>query len=238
VGKISLSVILAVELAKTGATVLVDADSQSNASAWIGPEAITHELADVLLKQCSAKEAIIKTAIPNLYLLPSASISGGLSDYESGKGINQPHSIKHLLRDIDALGYRYTVIDTNLGWNCLSKAAVHATDEVITPILGDSFASDGLRIFASKLKELREDLDTAAAHRRVIVNAIDWRIPQHAQRLQQVQEGAGRLRVYAVPVEPAFRLAQRKYLAIQDLTGIKAETSEAIGRLTADLLTA
>jgi chromosome partitioning protein len=238
VGKTSLSVTLAVELAKTGATVLVDADSQGNASAWIGPESITHELSDVLLKQCSVKEAIIKTAIPNLYLLPSASIGGGLSDYESGKGINQPNSIKHLLRDIENLGYRYTVIDTNPGWNCLSKAAVHATDEVITPILGDSFASDGLRIFASKLKELREDLDSTAAYRRIIVNAIDRRIPQHTQTLQQVQEGAGRLHVYSVPVEPAFRLAQRRHLAIQNLTGIKAETREVIGRLTADLLTA
>jgi chromosome partitioning protein len=236
VGKTSLSVTLAVELAKNGPTVLIDADAQGNASAWIGPEAINLELADVLLKQCTAKEAIIKTAIPNLYLLPSAAIGGGLSDYESGKGSAQPNSIKHLLRDIENMGYQFAVIDTNPGWNCLSKAAVYAVKEVITPILGDSFAADGLKIFSENLKELRENMDNTATYKRVIVNAIDRRIPQHIETLQQVKDGAGALHIYTIPVEPGFRLAQRKHLALQELRGIKRETREAIGSLTADIL--
>lgn len=236
VGKTSLSVTLAAELAKSGSTVLIDADPQGNASAWIGPQEIVKELADVLLKQCTVKEAIIKTEIPNLYLLPSAGIGGGLTDYEAGKGTGQPNSIKHILRSIESLGYRYAVIDTNPGWNCLSKAAVYASGEVITPILGDSFAADGLQIFAAHLKELRENMDASAAYKRVIVNAIDRRIPQHTQTLQQVIDGAGSLHVYAVPVEPGFRLAQRKHLAIQELNGIKRETLEAINKLTTDIL--
>jgi chromosome partitioning protein len=38
VGKTSLSVTLAAELAKHAPTILIDADPQGNASAWIGPE--------------------------------------------------------------------------------------------------------------------------------------------------------------------------------------------------------
>ena len=237
-GKTSLSVTLATELAKTGPTVLIDTDQQGNASAWIGPKEIDLELADVLSKQCTAKEAIIKTAIPNLFLIPTAAVGGGLLDYEEGKGRDQPNCIKHLLRDIATLGYHYTVIDTHPGWTRLTKAAVYACGEVITPILGDSFASDGLFIFSKKLEELRENMDTSAAYRRIIVNAVDRRIPQHIQTLEQVQAGAGPLRVYTFPSEPGFRLAQKKHLALQELSGIKTETREAINKLTTDILTA
>jgi chromosome partitioning protein len=236
--KTSLSVTLAVELAKTGPTVLIDTDPQGNASAWIGPKEIEHELADALSKQCTAKQAIIKTAIPGLFLMPTAAVGGGLLEYEEGKGRDQPNCIKHLLRDIAAMGYHYAVIDTHPGWTRLTKAAVFACGEVITPILGDSFASDGLYIFAEKLKELRENMDTAAAYRRIIVNAIDRRIPQHLQTLEQVQAGAGPLRVYTMPCDPGFRLAQKKHLSLQELSGVKAETRESIKKIAADILTA
>ena len=238
VGKSSLSVTTAAELSKTGPTILIDADPQGNASAWIGPQDIELELADVLLKNCTAKDAIIKTAIDNLFILPTAAVGGSLAEYENGKGREQPNCIKHLLRDIAALGFLYAVIDTHPGWHGLTKAAVFACVEVITPILGDSFASDGLAIFANNLKELRENMETSAAYRRIVVNAIDRRIPQHLQVLEQVQAGAGALQVYTVPSEPAFRLAQKKHLALQELPGIKPGTRDAINKLTADLITA
>ena len=238
VGKTSLSVTLAAELAKTGPTVLNDAEPQGNASAWIGPEELSAELADVLTKRCTVEQTIIQTATPNLFLIPTAGIGGSLLEYEEGKGRDQPKCIEHLLHDIEALGYQYAVIDTHPGWGRLSKAAVYAAEEVITPILGDSFASDGLQIFAANLKELRENMDTTAAYRRIIVNAIDRRIPQHIATLELVKAGSGPLRVYAIPVEPAFRLAQRKHLALQELANIKAETREVINTLTADILSA
>jgi cellulose biosynthesis protein BcsQ len=190
----------------------------------------------VLEKKCETRQAIVKTNVPNLFLLPSAAIGGGLSDYEAGKGNTQPKCFEHLLRDIQALGYQYAVIDTNPGWNCISRAAVYASSEVITPILGDSFASDGLRTFATNLKDLRENMDSTAAYKRIIVNAIDRRIPQHIQTLEQVKANAGALHVYAVPVEPGFRLAQRKHLAVQALTGLKRETTNTITQLAADIL--
>lgn len=238
VGKTSLSVTLAVELARAGPTVLIDTDPQGNASAWIGPQEISVELADVLMRQCAVKEAIIKTAIPNLFLMPTAAVGGGLTDYEEGKGAAQPNCVKHLLRDIAGLGYHYAVIDTNPGWTHLTRAAVYACGEVITPILGDSFASDGLFTFAKHLEELRVNMDAAAAYRRVIVNAIDRRIPQHKATLEAVRANAGTLRVYTVPSEPGFRLAQKNHVSLQELSGVKAETREAIQKLTADLLTA
>ena len=52
-GKTTISVSTAIELSKTGKTVLIDADPQGNASAWVGANtAIKYELADILNENC------------------------------------------------------------------------------------------------------------------------------------------------------------------------------------------
>jgi chromosome partitioning protein len=62
VGKTSLSVSLAAELAaETGSVLLIDADPQGIASGWIGPEELAAELSDVLFNKCQAAGVTIQT---------------------------------------------------------------------------------------------------------------------------------------------------------------------------------
>jgi chromosome partitioning protein len=77
VGKTSLSVSLAAELAtKTGSVLLIDADPQGSASGWISPEELSAELSDVLFAKTELKNAIVKTGTPGLSLLPTAGLGG------------------------------------------------------------------------------------------------------------------------------------------------------------------
>jgi chromosome partitioning protein len=86
VGKTSLSVSLAAELAAlSGATLLLDADPQGNASAWIGEETIDAELADVLLERASLEKAIVKTGATGLFLLPKADLEETLKPFRKAK---------------------------------------------------------------------------------------------------------------------------------------------------------
>jgi chromosome partitioning protein len=238
VGKTSIAVSLAAELAKeTGAVLLIDADPQGSATGWIGPDGLDAELAEVLMKTAQPKEAVIKTGFPGLSLLPTAGLGGSLKVFAEGPALQQPFCMKNLVKEIAALGCRYAVIDLSPGWGSMERAALIAADEVITPILGDSFAADGLEIFANNLKKLREDMDSEKpAYRRIVLNAIDGRIKQHGETLKDIRANAGNLTLYTIPVDPAFRMAQRTGLTLQALAGTKPETKEAIRALALDLL--
>jgi chromosome partitioning protein len=241
VGKTSVAVSLAAEFAKeSGAALLIDADPQGSASGWIGPEALKSELAEVLLKQSQVKNAIIKTNFPGLSLLPTAGLGGQLKVFAEGQAAQDQFCIKRILKDIAILGFRFTVIDLSPGWGPIERAAVTAADEVITPILGDSFAADGLEIFANNLNELRERLDPAgikpAMYKRLVLNAIDNRIKQHGETLAEITANTAALKVYTIPVDPAFRLAQKTGLVIQALSGVKPETKAGIETLAKDII--
>lgn len=229
---------VAAELAKeAGETLLIDADPQGSASGWIGPDALDAELANVLSEQETPENAIVRTAFPRLSILPTAGLGGGLKAFSEGPALQKPFCMKNLIRHIETLGYLYTVIDLSPGWGSIERAALIASNEVITPILGDSFATDGLEIFADNLRKLRKDMDSRKPeYRRVILNAVDGRIKQHLGTLKAIRENAGSLKIYTVPVDPAFRLAQRTGLTLQALAAIKNETREAIHAVALDLI--
>jgi chromosome partitioning protein len=237
VGKSSLAVSLAAELAKeTGAVLLIDADPQGSASGWIGPQELPAELSDVLFGKTAFENAVIKTGTPGLFLLPSAGVDGELNLYAKTLASQQDRCIKKITRDAAARGYRYCVLDMSPAFGPLEWACFLATDEVITPVLPDSFAMDGLDVFAGNLAQFRTDKETEKPfYKRVIVNALDKRIPQHGDTLAKVKS-PGVFAVYEFPVDPAFRKSQAAGLTIQALPGVKAETRAELQRLVADII--
>jgi chromosome partitioning protein len=237
VGKTSLAVAIAAELGAGQRSVLfIDADPQGNASAWIGPESLKYELSDVLYGKAPLDQAITKTQAPGLYLLPTAGLGGDLKAFSESQAKDDPFCMRRLIRKAAELGYTNTIIDLSPGWGAIERAAILASDEVLTPVLGDSFALDGLQIFAENLKTLRERMETdKPAYNKIIVNAIDKRIRQHGDILSAIKDSAQGLTIYEVPVDPAFRMAQKKHLALQAVISTKAETKTAIAAITGDI---
>ena len=237
VGKTSLAVSLAAELAQeTGTAVIVDLDPQGSASAWIAPDALEAETAEVLLKEKTTKQTIIKTSFPGLHLMPTAGLDGQLKLFSETKALQQPFCIKNLLKEIAALGYRFCILDLSPAFGALERAAIYAADEVITPVTGEFLAVDGLQIFAANLKQLREDMDTQRpVYRKVIFNALDNRIPQHKENLATAKQQEA-LDIYTIPVDPAFRKAQASHFTIQELRGTKSETIAELNRLAKTII--
>jgi len=237
VGKTSLSVSLAAELAAdTGSVLLIDADPQGSASGWIGPEELNAELSDILFSKTELEKAIVKTGTPGLSLLPTAGLGGELNLYSKTLASQQDRCIKKITVTAAALGFRYCILDMSPAFGPLEWACFMAADEVITPVFPDSFAADGLEVFAGNLAQFRNDKETEKPfYKRLIVNALDKRIPQHGETLAKLKT-AGAFTVYELPVDQCFRKCQAAGVTIQTFTTVKPETRAELHRLALDII--
>ena len=130
-GKTSVSVSVAGDLALAGKkTLLIDADPQGNSSGWIYPE-VEYEFADVLLGKANLEQAICKTHVENLYILPTAGIGGSLRDFSQTATGDKIFYVRNLLDEIENMGFEFTIIDTSPAFNLLEKMCLVASNEAI-----------------------------------------------------------------------------------------------------------
>jgi chromosome partitioning protein len=237
VGKTSLAVSLAAELAKTSKTILLDFDPQANTTAWTAPDGakMDYELADILQGKAEARDAIIPTDTAGLYLLPTFGIAGGLKHYIENAGELQINKgVKDLIADIAKQTFVFCVIDLSPAFGKRERAALIAASETITPILADRFSTDGLESIAANLKELQGLVDRPIAeYKRIVINGIDGRIKRHATITADIKASAVQT-VYTLPIDQVFFRAQTTSRIIQTLDA-KQETLNEITRLAKDI---
>jgi chromosome partitioning protein len=237
-GKTSISVSLAAELAKNFKVILLDCDPQGNATSWLESGDLHAELADYFLDHTPLQQIIIKTGVERLDLLPTAGLGGRLKMFaESIELGKNPFCIADALDAIGRLGYDYAVLDLSPSFGLFERNTVIACDEVITPIIPVNFAVDGLGIFADNIDTARKSLRvTKPIYKRIVINAIDNRLQQHADYTAQVEKQMTDFTIYKIKVDPIFPKAQDKKLVIQQMTGTKKETLDTIAQLAADII--
>jgi len=215
--------------------LLVDCDPQGNSTDWMYTDPLKAELATVLTGVCSLKDAIVPATAPGLSLLPTAGLGGGLKVWDEGVGLRKPLAFRNLKDKVDALGYRFCIFDLSPGFGAVERAALIGSDEVITPIMPDPFGISGLEIFTANLTAYKEDMRSIwPEYRRIVVNAVDGRIKQHAEILEKVKAGSEGLMLYTLPVDQVFRRAQTEHRSIFEDLGAKKETIEEIERMAID----
>ena len=231
VGKTTISGTIACQSALDGyRTLLVDVDPQGNASSWFYKNSLEWELSDVLQGNCYVTDAIV--AIPhieNLFLLPTFGIGGGLKTYAETKIADEPYVLQDLVHEL-AKDFNRIILDLSPGLGKLERAAIIASDEVITPMTPEVFSLDGLEIFIDELQKIKKNLRSQVRHERIIINSYDDRIRQHKDIFEAAT--AGVFQVFKIPVDPVFRKAQEANMAPQLFKqrgkGLKTITMDAI----------
>jgi chromosome partitioning protein len=216
--------------------LLVDCDPQGNSTEWTYTSELNAELATVLLGKCKLDKAIVQSNFPGLMLLPTAGLGGELKVWDEGAGGRKPFAMREVVKQVAALGYKFCVLDLSPGFGAIERAALVASDEVITPIMPDPFGVSGLEIFSNNLKNLRADLETEKpAYRRIIINAVDNRIKQHGEVVEELRKGAGEFRQYLFPVDQVFRRAETEHKSIFEMGTAKKETLAGLEALAGEL---
>jgi len=238
VGKSSLSMALAGEMAAAyGSTVIIDGDPQGNITGQLHPNIEGKELADLLFdiaegKEPDLKNAVCKTSFPSLSIVPTAGLDGRLRLYSETLASGHPWAVDDIVKELAAWGFKYCVIDTSPAFGPLEKSILLATDECLTPVMGDVYGQDGLTIFSENIQQLRKSQRAEKPHyNRIIFNAFDKRITGHERIFEALKSGAEGMELYCFPTDPIYRRAQDANTVIQALTGAKQETRAELSRL-------
>jgi chromosome partitioning protein len=175
VGKTTTAVNLAAALAQTPRKVLlVDMDPQGNATMAAGTDKreLVHSTLEVLLGECDARAAIVKTAegfdlLPGNIDLTAAEIQ--LMDL--------PHRETRLKTALAAVrdDYNYVIVDCPPSLSLLTLNALAAADGVIVPMQCEYFALEGLSALVNTIDALKQRLNPSLEIDGIVRTMFDVR---------------------------------------------------------------
>ncbi|MCB1176445.1 MAG: ParA family protein [Leptospiraceae bacterium] len=176
VGKTTTSINLSSYLASMGKKVLIiDIDPQGNAGSGLGLnineiEKTTYE---ILLDEISARDAILKTEIENLSLIPAnINLSGAEIDLMNIE--QKEFRLKKAINSIRPL-YDYIFIDCPPSLGVLTINALTASDSVIITLQTEYFALEGLSQLMKIISLVQENINSGLELEGVVLTMYDKR---------------------------------------------------------------
>lgn len=145
VGKSTSAINVSAGLAAAGKkTLLVDFDPQGNATSGLGinKKNLTSSVYELIISRTDAKNAVLATKMPGLYLIP-ASISLAGAEFELVDAEEREFCLKKALDPIKN-DYDYIIIDCPPSLGLLTLNALTASDGTIVPMLCEHFSLEGL----------------------------------------------------------------------------------------------
>ncbi|HZR84817.1 MAG TPA: AAA family ATPase [Candidatus Binatia bacterium] len=176
VGKTTTAVNLSAALAIRGSSVLlVDVDPQASATSGVGirlslGEPSTYE---VLLGQTSAEEAVRKTMLPTLQVLPASRDLVG-AEIELVGLERREQRLKEALAAL-RWRYDYVVIDCPPSLGLVTLNALTASDSLLIPLQCEYYALEGLTALLETVGLVRESLNPDLAIEGLLLTMFDGR---------------------------------------------------------------
>ena len=147
VGKTTSAVNIAASLGILGyKTLLVDLDPQGNATSGVGiaKKGLKCTIKNVLMRENTAKEAIIETDFQNLHMIPAnMSLAGTEFDLLQDDDAEPWSIMKNALAEVRDQ-YDYIIVDCPPSLGMLTVNSLSASDGVVIPMQCEFYALEGL----------------------------------------------------------------------------------------------
>jgi len=178
VGKTTTAINLGTALAAVGEKVLlIDSDPQGNASTGLGVGRALRKntLYDVLMGEKPLLEAVVKTSVPGLDLVPADPDLSGV-ELELGQQARRSFKLRDALMPArESRAYTYVLIDCPPSLSLLTVNAMAAADAVLVPLQCEFFALEGLTQLMRTIDLVRGSLNPALEIQGVILTMYDRR---------------------------------------------------------------
>jgi len=208
VGKTTTAINLSSCLAHYGQeTLLVDMDSQSNATSGLGidKDKVKHTIYEVLLEKASIEDILVPTEIDWLDLIP-ANVDLIGAEVELVALISRETRLSKALNGLDKI-YKYILLDCPPSLGLLTVNSLTAAHSVIIPIQCEYYALEGLGQLMETLRLVRENLNPGLEIEGVVLTMFDGRLSLSSQVVEEVNRFFKQA-VYQTKIPRNVRLAE------------------------------
>jgi chromosome partitioning protein len=242
VGKTTTAINLGTALAAIGEHVLiVDLDPQGNASTGLGIDRRARRTStyDVLTGASAMRDAVLPTAVPQLFIAPSTLDLSGL-ELEIGQSRDRAFRLRSALNTLNAgqrtYDFSYVLVDCPPSLNLLTVNAMAAADSILVPLQCEFFALEGLSQLLKTVEQVKNTLNPTLSIHGIVLTMYDARNNLSSQVVADVRQHMGR-KVYDTVIPRNVRISEApsygKPVLVYDL---KCVGSEAYLRLATEII--
>ena len=167
--------------------LLVDSDPQANSTSGVGydPREIENGVYECIIGKVKAKDIILETKSPNLFLLP-AHIDLVGAELELVNVENREHMMKNALSEIID-DFDYIIIDCAPSLGLLTLNSLTAAHSLIIPIQCEYFALEGLGKLLNTVKIVQRRLNPELTIEGLLLTMYDTRLRLSNQVVEEVK---------------------------------------------------
>jgi chromosome partitioning protein len=232
VGKTTTAINLAASLALEGVPVLLlDVDPQANATGGLGlpRDEQRASIYDILINNTPAKDVIVATELPNLWLVPGTKNMIG-ANVELVGADRREHRLRDALEPIRG-DYPFLILDCPPALDLLTLNALVAADTLLVPMQAEYFALEGISELMATLDRVEASFNPGLTLEGVLLTMFDDRT-NLSQQVRENLAGFFADKLFTATIPRNIRLAEApshgKPVALYDARSRGAEAYRAL----------
>ncbi|KAA6303464.1 MAG: Sporulation initiation inhibitor protein Soj [Candidatus Ordinivivax streblomastigis] len=208
VGKTTTTINLGASLAALDKkTLIIDADPQANASSGLGIDIrqITNSIYECIVDNANASDAIVKTDVPNLFIMPSHINLVG-AEIEMLNLDDREKVIKGIIDSVKDK-YDFILIDCSPSLGLITVNVLTAADSVIIPVQCEYFALEGISKLLNTIKIIKSKLNPSLEIEGFLLTMYDSRLRLANQIYQEVKGHFGQM-VFETTIQRNVKISE------------------------------